>query len=120
MRIAERPEVAETFYQQACMAGVDVAETRLDEVLLSVLRPDGTFDSGQIDVHELVRIVVDAALIDAGSRLARLTRAADFPFPPGSPESRAYMLALSDAGHVLGACPEHRALQLRLRHAREN
>jgi hypothetical protein len=115
MRIAESPEAAETIYQHACAAGSEAAEMRLEELLMAEGR-----NNPLLDVDGLVRTVVDAALADAGRRLSTLMSAIDVPFPPGTPRHKAYCLGLFDASHLLGACPDHKALQLKLRYAGSN
>lgn len=112
MRSPETPYAAERLYQFACAAGLKAAEMMLAEKLLH-----SGGESGEMPLDNVVRSVVDAAFEDAGSRLANLVFAVDNPFPPGSSQRRAYGVAVSDIGHMLGACPAHKGdvVKLRLR-----
>lgn len=111
MRSAESPEVAEQIYQLACAAGRHAAETLMWERLQH---------TPEMLLSEVVATVVNAALEDAGTRIAALPAATDVPFPVGSALHRAYTQAITDVGHVLGACPDHKDAVMRLRRAGAN
>lgn len=110
MRSAELPEAAEQLFQLACAAGQKAAELAMEEKLQ---RDGGT--EGQMDISDIVATVVNAAFEDAGSRIGNLVVARDVPFPPGSMLHRAYGMAVSDVGHLLGACPVHKGDVIKLR-----
>jgi hypothetical protein len=112
MRSAEMPEAAEQLFQLACAAGQKAAEMAMEEKL----QRDGGIE-GKMDISDIVATVVNAAFEDAGQRIGNLAAARDVPFPPGSVLHRAYCMAVSDAGHLLGACPYHKGDVIRLRQA---
>jgi hypothetical protein len=114
MRTAEDPRAADELYQRACTAGLEAAEATLERHVIITGEKTGSFD-----LEELVASVVSAVLEDAGSRLPALLAAPDRPFVTGL-AGAAYANAVSDCGHLLGACPAHRPDVLALRHARRN
>jgi hypothetical protein len=113
MRTAEDPRAADELYQLACAAGVQAAEATLERHMITTREPSGPYD-----LDDLVGEVVSAALLDAGLRLASLLAAKDRPYH--GILLHAYANGISDCGHLLGACPDHRADVLALRHARRN
>ena len=114
MRSAEDPRAADELYQLACAAGVRAAESTLERHTIVTGEREGTFD-----LEELVAAIVNAVLEDAGSRLPNLIDAADNPYRGGFLRN-IYANAVSDCGHLLGACPHHKPDVLALRHARRN
>jgi hypothetical protein len=115
MRFAEMPEAAELLFQLACAAGQKAAEMVMEEKLQ---RDGGT--EGTMDISDIVATVVNAAFEDAGARIGDLVKARDVPFPSGSVLHHAYGMAVSDVGHLLGACPIHKGDVIKLRRAATN
>lgn len=115
MRSAQQPEAAEQLFQLACAAGQKAAELAMEEQLQ---RDGGT--GGEMDLSAIVATVINAAFEDAGQRIGNLVWVADVPFRPGSSLHGAYGLAVSDVGHLLGACPFHKGDVVRLRQAGTN
>lgn len=114
MRTAEDPYAADELFQLACAAGARAAEATLERHVMVTGGRTGFFD-----LEELVAAVVSAALEDAGLRLPSLLAAPDCPYVTGL-AGAAYANAVSDCGHLLGACPSHRPSVLALRHIRRN
>jgi hypothetical protein len=114
MRSAEDPRAADAVYQHACAAGIEAAYACLERQVAVTGETEGQFD-----LAELVEAVVSAALEDAGGRLPALLATWDRPYRTGMP-AQAYTNAVSDCGHLLGACPTHRPDVVALRLARRN